>query len=190
MNSKTYKITLLLLTSFLITACVPSQNNDLPEPFIPEVTTPELSITIPEATIPTLLPTQEATIEVVKQNPEDFYGDVYYTNEFGEKQLLTTSITLENTLAATSLDSVFYTDASLSPNGKWAALKAVCWENYCLEIYNLEKNTQNWANYASGETSWLPDNRIRVIGNCEEPESLCGTFESIDNISPWNLESI
>lgn len=136
---------------------------------------------------------------------EDWYGDAYYIDGHGAKKLIARSKTVENGLAPDTFGSVFYTQALLSPNGQRVALGAACWEASCLEVYEVSTGALHRAIASTAEfqgdsgqmtdveigapdTSWLPDNRLRVAGGCTEPAELCGTYESVNAEAPWMMQ--
>lgn len=133
---------------------------------------------------------QSARVGIVKNDKNDWYGDVYYRDRKGDKTLIARSRTVDNGLAERIFHSVFYTQAHISPNQKWIALEAACWEDDCLEVYDLATGEIHSANVASPNTRWLQDNRLRLEGDCSYPGALCGRYESMDADQPWVLEKI
>lgn len=140
-----------------------------------------------------LISIRSARVYIVKNDKNDWYGDVYYRDKKGNKMFIARSKTVENGLAKRTFDSVFYTQAHLSPDQKWIALEAVCWENDCLEVYDLDAGAIHPASpedAASQNTQWLSDSRLRLEGDCSYPGALCGRYESTDSNKPWELAKV
>jgi len=133
---------------------------------------------------------REPSVEIVKGGETDWYGNVYYYDKTGRSSLIAPSKTVENGMAKETFDSILYTEARLSPNGRWIALEAACWEEDCLQVYDLNTRKLYAANVAAQDTQWLSDGRIRVVGLCSYPTELCGTYESSSPDTPWQLREM
>lgn len=135
-----------------------------------------------------------ARVELVKKNNKDWFGDAYYFYQDSEREnqlLIAPSLTMENQGVTNSFDSVFYTDAILSPDGRWVALPATCWEETCLRIYDVKRQSLHWADRAAMNVSWSTDGRLHAEGDCAAPKvTACGPFESTSANEPWRMQSV
>ena len=131
---------------------------------------------------------QNEAFSEVRMVGNNWYGDVYYTNKHNNITQIAQSKTVENGLAETSFDSVFYVESKISPNGEWIVLRASCWEESCVEIYNIKNQRKYQTNIASTQVHWAKDSKLEIVGECKIPSALCGIYESKSVNKPWVLE--
>lgn len=124
-----------------------------------------------------------------KQSQESVYienGDVYYINESGEEEIIASSTDDEENIA--NIKS--YEKAELSPNNEFIMLGSKGWEHVFVEVYEIESDAIYDTEESGSEYGeWLPDNRLRIVGECGMGIS-CGIFESIDSEKPWNMRKM
>lgn len=133
-------------------------------------------------------------VELVKASQSAQSGDAYYFYQDADREhklLIARSLTGGNGSVTNPFDSVFYTDAILSPDRRWVALPATCWEDTCLRMYDVKNQSLHWVDHAAMEVSWLPDGRLRAEGGCATPRVVeCGPYESISAAEPWKMHQV
>jgi len=123
-------------------------------------------------------------IETNSKNIRLENGDVYYTNKQG----------IESKIAKAVNDSedptknTTYIQAKISPNENFIILLSRGWEWTMTGVYDIASKKSYYANF-SGFSEWLPDNRLKVTGECGMG-SPCGIYESIDAKAPWVLKKV
>ncbi|MEQ1849322.1 MAG: hypothetical protein ABL890_01900 [Candidatus Peribacteraceae bacterium] len=133
------------------------------------------------------LPFVEVVLNI--EESDNWYSDVYYTNKDGVRRLIAESkegVRKEEGHLPTG--TTRYTDAVLSPNGRYIAMPFDCWEIACLHVYDLETSKMYESNTGNDTVTWLPDGRLEFTRSCQ-PMRECGVWRSVSSQTPWLIEA-